>query len=167
VAIGGLVPVIEGAGRQLATQRGLTPNGIRDVFAALADDCKQESVNRKRGVPDEIESMMDSFVFFVRNYMYVDSSLYPVVDKTNRHGITHGAYADADYGRPLNFFKTIAAIDFLAFVSSFRANISLAPSPTAASHKLASGLGAKRVRSARAIPRQPDRARSRMEGRRQ
>ncbi len=46
VAIGGLVPVIEGAGRQLATQRGLTPNGIRDVFAVLADDCKQESVNR-------------------------------------------------------------------------------------------------------------------------
>ena len=153
VAIGGLVPVIEGAGRQLATQRGLTPNGIRDVFATLADDCKQEFVNRNMGAPDEIESMMDSFVFFVRNYMYVGSSLYPLVDKTNRHGITHGAYADADYGRPLNFFKTIAAIDFLALVSSFRANISwLAPSPTAASHKLASyyltlrGLGAKRVR---------------------
>jgi hypothetical protein len=82
--------------------------------------------------------MMDSFVFFVKNYMYVDSSLYPLVDKTNRHGITHGAYKDADYGRPLNFFKTIAAIEFLTFVSSFRANISwLAPSPTDASLELA------------------------------
>ena len=70
--------------------------------------------------------------------MYIDLSHYPLVDKTNRHGIVHGAYADADYGRPLNFFKTIAAIDFLTFVSSFRANISwLAPSPTEASHRLA------------------------------
>ena len=60
------------------------------VFAALFDDCKQESVNRNMGIPDEIESMMDSFVFFVRNYMYVGSSLYPLVDKTNRHGIAHG-----------------------------------------------------------------------------
>jgi len=51
--------------------------------------------------------MMDSFVFFVKNYMYIDSSLYPLVDTTNRHGITHGAYADADYGRPLNFYKIV------------------------------------------------------------
>jgi hypothetical protein len=137
VAIGGLVPVIEGAGRQLAAQRGLTPKGVRDVFNALADDCKRESVSKNMGAPAEIASMMDSFVFFVRNYMYVDSGLYPLVDKTNRHGITHGAYADADYGRPLNFYKTIAAIDFLTFVSSFRANISwFAPSPTPDSQKL-------------------------------
>jgi hypothetical protein len=54
------------------------------------------------GASDEIESM---FVFFVKKYMYVDSSSYPLVDKTNRHGIAHGAYVDADYGRPLNFFK--------------------------------------------------------------
>jgi hypothetical protein len=139
VAIGGLIPVIEGAGRQLAMQRGLTHKSIRKVFTALAEDCKQESVSRNMGAPAEIESMMDSFVFFVRNYMYVESSLYSLVDKTNRHGITHGAYTDADYGRPLNFYKTIAAVDFLAFVSSFKAHISwLAPSPTETSHKLAS-----------------------------
>jgi hypothetical protein len=153
VAIGGLVPVIEGAGRQLATQRGLTANVVWDVFSTLAADCKREATNRGMGAPDEIESMMDSFVFFLKNYMYIKSSLYPLVDKTNRHGITHGAYADADYGRPLNFYKTIAAIDFLTFVSSFRANLSwLAPSPTTAFHKLASyyltlrRLGAARVR---------------------
>ncbi len=35
-----------------------------------------------------------------------------------RHGIGHGAYTDSQYGRPLNFYKTIAAIDFLTFISS-------------------------------------------------
>ncbi len=109
--------MIEGAGKQLATQRGLTAGDGQAIFAALAEDCKQEFVSRNMRALDEIESMMDSFVFFMKNYMYVNSSLYPLVDKTNRHGITHGAYTDADYGRPLNFYKTIAAIDFLAFVS--------------------------------------------------
>ena len=153
VAIGGLIPVIEGAGRELAAQRGLNPKKIRDVFSALTEDCKQESVSRNMGAPDEIASMMDSFDFFTKNYMYVDSGLYSLVDKTNRHGITHGANKDADYGRPLNFFKTIAAIDFLTFVSSFRANISwLAPSPTEASLGLTRyyvtlrKLGATRIR---------------------
>jgi hypothetical protein len=153
VAMGGLVPIVEGVGRELAAQRGLKPKSIRDVFNALAEDCKQESVSRNIGAPDEIASMMDSFVFFTKNYMYVDSSLYPLVDKTNRHGITHGAYKDADYGRPLNFFKTIAAIDFLTFASSFRANISwLAPDPTHDSLELTCHylmlrkLGAARVR---------------------
>jgi hypothetical protein len=153
VAIGGLVPVIEGAGRQLAEQRGLTAKSARAVFTALADDCKEESASKSIGATDEIVSMMDSFSFFVREYLYVDSSLYPLVDKTNRHGITHGAYADADYGRPLNFYKAIAAIDFLTFVSSFRAHISwFAPNPSDASLKLASyytglrKLAAARVR---------------------
>src|SRR5208337_2713743 len=83
---GGLVPVIEGAGRQHAMQRGLTAKGIRDVLTALANDWKQESVSKNIGAPDEIASMMDSFASFVRQYLYVDSSLYPLVDKTNRHG---------------------------------------------------------------------------------
>jgi len=145
VAIGGLVPVIEGAGRQHAMQRGLTAKGIRDVLTALANDWKQESVSKNIGAPDEIASMMDSFASFVRQYLYVDSSLYPLVDKTNRHGITHGAYADMDYGRPLNFYKAIAAIDFLTLVSSFRARISwFAPDPSKESLKLSAYYGALR-----------------------
>jgi hypothetical protein len=153
VAIGGLVPVIEGAGRQLASQRGITGKGIRVVFTALAKDCKHEAAIKKIGALGEIHSMLDSFVFFVNNYLYADSSLYPLVDGTNRHGIAHGAYADADYGRPLNFFKAIAAVDFLCFVSSFRASLSwFAPDPTPESLKLATyfiglrGLSAARVR---------------------
>ena len=48
------------------------------------------------------------------------SQEYSLVDGTNRHGIAHGAYADAEYGRPLNFYKTIAAIDVLTFISSLK-----------------------------------------------
>lgn len=143
LAVSGLVPVLEGAGRQLAIQRGLVSSsgrsvGVRDVFAKLAEDCKEKSFKGKLGDSGEIESMMDSFAYFTRNFMYADSGLYPLVDKTNRHGITHGAYADADYGRPLNFFKTIAAVDFLTLVSSFGANLSwMAPPQTEASLRLA------------------------------
>jgi hypothetical protein len=153
IAIGGLVPVIEGAGRRLASQRGLNPTQVREVFLSLAKDCKNESIARNIGATDEIVSMMDSFATFTSKYMYVGSQFYPLADKTNRHGITHGAYSDDDYGRPLNFYKTIAAIDFLTLVASFRANISwLGPSHTEQSLKLAgyyaqlAALATRRVR---------------------
>jgi hypothetical protein len=141
IAVGGLIPVIEGAGRQLAKLRNLRLTGkvsVSDLFFHLADDCKQQSINQNMGEPGEVTSMMDSFVKFIKNYMYTNSSLYALVDRTNRHGISHGAYTDADYGRPLNFYKTIAAVDFLTFVASFSANISwLGPNETPESKKLA------------------------------
>jgi hypothetical protein len=89
----------------------------------------------------------------MKQFMYVDSRGYTLTDKTNRHGIAHGRYTDSDYGRPLNFVKSIAAIDLLTFISSFRANISwFAPPPTELSFKLTQhyqvlqNLGAARVR---------------------
>ncbi|MBR8249773.1 hypothetical protein [Burkholderia cenocepacia] len=124
VAVGGLVPVIEGAGRALAKTRGLAHEYVRDVFVGLAADCKEESASRSIGASGEVASMMDSFAIFADRYFYTRSDKYPLHDRTNRHGISHGEYTDADYGRPLNFYKTIAAVDFLTFVSSFRANIS-------------------------------------------
>jgi hypothetical protein len=138
IAVGGLVPVIEGAGRQLARARGLPDSGVKQVFAALAADCKNEATTQQLGAWTEIESMMDSFSSYTNDYLYINSVLYPLHDRTNRHGILHGAYSDRDYGRPLNFYKTIAAVDFLTFISSFRARISwLAPSPTPESNRLA------------------------------
>jgi hypothetical protein len=48
VAVGGLIPVIEGVGRELAAQRGLPSNGhTSDVLKALAENCKQESKTKK------------------------------------------------------------------------------------------------------------------------
>lgn len=138
VAVAGLVPVIEGAGRDLLEKRGLSCKGVRGVFSALATDCKRESIEKGIGATGEIVSMMDSFSTFTREVLYVDSDKYPFIDGTNRHGITHGAFRDVDYGKPINFYKTIGAVDFLAFVSAFRANISwFAPELTAESNTLA------------------------------
>lgn len=132
IAVGGLVPVIEGAGRRLADDRGLASEGsIKNVFKLLATDCKRDSAENNIGAVDEIASMMESFMNFAEIYFYSSSQSYPLPDNTNRHGIAHGVYTDADYGRPINFYKTIAGIDFLTFIAGFRVNISIfAPDPT-------------------------------------
>ncbi|WP_221033951.1 hypothetical protein, partial [Pseudomonas amygdali] len=36
------------------------------------------------------------------------------------HGILHGAYTNAEYGYPINFYKTLAAIDMLCWISEFK-----------------------------------------------
>jgi hypothetical protein len=64
--------------------------------------------------------MLDSFLCFIENYFFSRSADYPLMDKTNRNGIAHGAYTDAEYGRPISFYKTIAAVDFLTFISSLK-----------------------------------------------
>jgi hypothetical protein len=121
VAVGGLIPVIEGAGRRLAGERGLDAKGhIKDVFRHLASYVKEDVIKRRIGATDEIVNMLDSFLLFIEDYFYCKSQAYPLIDGTNRHGIEHGAYTDAEYGRPLNFYKTIAAVDFLTFISSLK-----------------------------------------------
>lgn len=119
VAVGGLIPVIEGASRRLAADRAIKSSGsIKNVFEALASYAKKDVVARRIGAVDEIVDMLDSFLCFVRGYFYADSQAYPLGDGTNRHGIAHGAYTDSEYGKPVNFYKTIAAVDFLTFISS-------------------------------------------------
>ena len=130
VAAAGLIPVIEGAARRHAQTRDITSAHIKDVITDLAESCKNDGF----GAADEVASMMDSFVRFAREALFERSDRYIFGDGTNRHGITHGAYTDTDYGSPINFYKTIAAVDFLTFIASFRATISwVAPSATDAS----------------------------------
>ncbi len=120
VAVAGLVPVIEGAARRLATRHGVASSGqLKPVLRGLIDACKSHAVTRQLGAVGEVLSMLESFRGFLETYLYAHSETYPLADRTNRHGIAHGAYADRDYGRPLNFYKTIAAVDFLTFVSTF------------------------------------------------
>jgi len=66
IAVGGLLPVIEGAGRQLAASRSVAQNGTQAIFSALLSDCKHEAYSRRMGEPTEIEAMMDSFGVFVK-----------------------------------------------------------------------------------------------------
>jgi hypothetical protein len=137
VAVAGLMPVIEGAGKKLAKSRSVLFTYITSVFINLADDCKNDAIKNNIGAVGEVVSMMESFAEFAEKHLYVNSGSYSLTDKTNRHGILHGAYGDEDYGSPINFYKCIAAVDFLCFVSAFRASISwLAPSPTEASTRL-------------------------------
>lgn len=139
VAAAGLIPVIEGAGRRLADHRKVHAEYIKDVFLNLATDCKNRSSLNGIGNFGEVESMMDSFINFTKNTLYINSEKFMQEDKTNRHGILHGQYSDKDYGEPINFYKSIAAIDFLTFTASFDANISwLAPSATERSERLTS-----------------------------
>ena len=137
VAVAGLMPVIEGAGKKLAASRSVKYSSITDVLVNLATDCKNDSIKNSIGAVGEIISMMDSFIDFAKNHLYTNSNNYAFTDKTNRHGILHGAYSDNDYGAPINFYKSIAAVDFLCFVSAFRAHISwFAPSPTERSREI-------------------------------
>lgn len=140
VAVGGLIPVVEGACRELLTDRGLPSNvAVKAAFTNLAEHCKAEAIAKQLGATGEVISMLDSFSRFASVFLYVDSRFYPHIDKTNRHGITHGAYKDSDYGQAINFYKTIGAVDFLCFISAFRAHISwFSPSRSPESSELAS-----------------------------
>lgn len=120
IAVAGLVPVVEGVGKKIAQDMGLSTNvSSIELFRNLAEYCKKQTIEKKIGEVGEIISMMDSFIEFTKAYLYTKSESYPLSDNTNRHGITHGAYSDEDYGAPINFYKCIAVIDFLCFISGF------------------------------------------------
>lgn len=137
IAVSGLMPVIEGAGKKILASRNLPSTKMKNIFTSLAEDCKTEAAKKKIGNVGQILSMMDSFIYFAENYLYVNSNQYSLPDKTNRHGILHGAFSDADYGQRINYYKSIAAVNFLCFIAAFRASISwLAPSPTMQSQQL-------------------------------
>ncbi|MES2390915.1 MAG: hypothetical protein V4555_04695 [Acidobacteriota bacterium] len=140
VAVGGLIPVVEGIGREMARRRGLkSDGGIKTVFRDLFTQAKDDVVQRRIGATQEIVDMLDAFLHFLKEYFFKDSQLYPLLDKTNRHGILHGAYKDGDYGRPINFYKTISAVDILTFVSMLQTTkmSGFAPDLTAESRTLA------------------------------
>lgn len=139
IAVSGLMPVIEGAGKRIAKSRSINSDrSPAKVFVELAEDCKKESLEKNIGDVGQVFSMLDSFAEFAEKHLYINSKEYSLEDKTNRHGIVHGSYMDGDFGRPLNFYKSVAAIDFLCFISAFRAPISwMAPGPSPESQKLA------------------------------
>ena len=76
-AMSGLVPVIEGVGRSFIVARGITePDKVKDVFTNLTNDIKNEARKKGIGLPDEIDSMTDSFAHFTNNYLYLASTSY-------------------------------------------------------------------------------------------
>jgi hypothetical protein len=140
VAVSGLMPIIEGAGRELARLRGLKHEGsVKAVFIELIDNAKEDAWTRKIGNTKEIDEMLTGCRDFLTRYFFENSALYPLLDKTNRHGVLHGAYRDSDYGRPINFYKTISAVDILTFISMLQTTkmTGFVPEHTAESRVLA------------------------------
>jgi hypothetical protein len=140
VAVSGLMPIIEGAGRELARLRGLKHEGsVKAVFIELIDNAKEDAWARKIGNTKEIDEMLTGCRDFLTRYFFENSALYPLLDKTNRHGVLHGAYRDSDYGRPINFYKTISAVDILTFISMLQTTkmTGFVPEHTAESRVLA------------------------------
>jgi hypothetical protein len=149
VAVGGLIPVIEGAGRRLAKERGINGDKpIKSVFKKLAGYAKKDVIARRIGATDEIVNMLDSFLCFIEHYFFSNSADYPLTDGANRNGVAHGAYTDAEYGSPLSFYKTIAAVDFLTFISSLKTSkmSGFVPNHTSESKALAARYLAARDR---------------------
>jgi hypothetical protein len=136
-AVAGLLPAVEGAGKKLAERMGVTFSAP-GAFVELAAKCKKHVQQNNIGAVGEILSMLESFAEFTRKHLYAHSERYELDDKTNRHGILHGYYTDADYGLPINFYKTIAAVDFMCFVCGLTSRLPcLPPSPTDRSKALA------------------------------
>lgn len=122
-----LIPVVEGVARKLAVHREVDHKYIKQTIRNLCLSCKTEVVQKKLGDYEEVESMIDSFEKFVTEKLYSDSSAYPHEDNTNRNGIAHGAYGDIDYGNPVSFYKVIALINSLCFLSAIDAGLSWFP----------------------------------------
>jgi hypothetical protein len=134
IAASGLIPVIEGVGKKLASDRNVDHKNIQRTFVNLVKHCKDELAVKPRGNVGELVSMLDSFGEFAEQHLYTGTAEYFLSDNTNRHGIVHGTYTDADYGAPINFYKAISALDFLCLIVALRAQMpSLLPSPTARS----------------------------------
>jgi len=137
VAVAGLLPVVEGAGKKLAERMQVKFSSTR-AFVELAAKCKEHVQKNEIGAVGEIISMLDSFSEFTKRHLYAHSDRDELDDNTNRHGILHGNYTDADYGLPINFYKTIAAVDFMCFVCGLTSRLPcLAPDPTERSRALA------------------------------
>lgn len=126
-AVATLIPVIEGVARKLAVKRGVHHRYVKQTIRNICKSCKDEVVERKLGAYQEVESMIESFEQFVVNNLYSNSSSYPHEDNTNRNGIAHGSFSDSDYGAPINFYKTIAAINSLCFLCAIDSGLSWFP----------------------------------------
>jgi predicted nucleotidyltransferase len=142
VAVAGLMPVVEGAGRRLAVERGLIPDprgheSIRRVFGDLIRDYRREVVEHGWGATDVVVAILNSFSEFLTDRFYAPSAEHGQADNTNRNGVLHGFYPDAQSGRALTFYKTLSAIDLLSFVGGMQTSFWMGTSATPNSDRLA------------------------------
>jgi hypothetical protein len=135
-AVTGLIPVIEGIIRKMATKQN------RDVGQGtrkLVDEL-QALVDKEAQAPycyGERLAMLEAFRNFVRDRLLQNTSSYSGLNEFNRHGILHGLFEN--FGQDINFFRLITLLDLLCFsIGLVEGGVSMfAPPPTPESAKLA------------------------------
>lgn len=128
VAISGLLPAIEGIIHNLIKNFNIEIKpkknggkiGIKDKVREIIIFC----IDTKIGKLDETEPMLESFLYYIENHLFIKSTEYILDDKTNRHGILHGEFSDKDYGKKINFYKVITVLNMLCFIASYKESFS-------------------------------------------
>lgn len=136
-AVTGLLPVVEGIIRKMATRQN------RDVGSGtrkLVDEL-QALVDREEQSPHcygERLVMLEAFRDFVRERLLKSTDHYVGMNEFNRPGIQHGIFED--FGQDINFFRLITLLDLLCFsIGLIEGGVSMfAPATTRESSDLAS-----------------------------
>ncbi|MBB2777352.1 UNVERIFIED_ORG: hypothetical protein HNP28_002675 [Comamonas terrigena] len=132
VAITSLLPVVEVC--------------VNDMYDALEKDCSDNFIKSKYiknepnfkeklsdvtthvakvahcdddGVYSERTGVCDSFKEYVSRFFWSPSDKRSEPTLLIRNGILHGCYSDADYARPINFYKLIFIINYFHFACAF------------------------------------------------
>ncbi len=132
----GLLPVIEGIIRKIATRQNRdVGQGTRKLIDEL-----QALVDREEQSPDcygERLIVLEAFRDFVRDRLLQNTDGYVGLNEFNRHGILHGIFEN--FGQEINFLRLITLLDLLCFsIGLIEGDVSMfAPPPTQESSKLA------------------------------
>jgi hypothetical protein len=135
-AVTGLLPVIEGIMRKMATSQNRdVGHGTRKL-----NDELQGLVDRELSSPHcygERLVMLEAFRDFVKDRLLQNTDNYVGLNEFNRHGILHGLFEN--FGQAINFFRLITLLDLLCFsIGLIHGGVSMfAPAPTFESQKLA------------------------------
>jgi len=136
-AVTGLLPVVEGIIRKMATSQN------RDVGQGTKklNDELQSLVEREEQSPHcygERLVVLEAFRDFVRGRLLQNTDRYAGLNEFNRHGILHGIFEN--FGQDINFLRLITLLDLLCFsIGLIEGGVSMfAPAPTSESSKLAS-----------------------------
>jgi hypothetical protein len=134
-AVTGMLPVIEGIIRKMATSHnrdiGQGTRKLNDELQALVD--REEQSPHSYG---ERLVMLEAFRDFVRDRLLQNTDRYVGLDEFNRHGILHGIFEN--FGQDINFLRLITLLDLLCFSIGLIEGVSMfAPAPNAESANLA------------------------------
>jgi hypothetical protein len=136
-AVTGLVPVLEGIIRKMATRQnrdvGQGTKKLVDELQALVD--REEQSLHCYG---ERLVMLQAFRDFVRDRLLQNTDRYSGFNEFNRHGILHGLFEN--FGQEINFFRLITLLDLLCFsIGLVEGGVSMSiPGESPAASKLAS-----------------------------